>query len=527
MDCRSEYIELNYRMKRLAIVAACLLCIVHCAFCLPPQGRGRELVLRAQHLRNHTPGPHIVPHLRAIVDSLSAEGHDDYYFAAVNVLIDQLFSDGRFAEADAEAANMEKTAIEAGHTAGRAMSHRVRGQMLYKLMQSDRALAELDSAVLFIPHVKESSNAFATMTSIQEWRWIVASRLGDRAAATDAARNYVDAVDMWRDRVSQDPSGHFLATALALEASVELYRDDYAATAALLDSAASFVRPDVPSRAYEHLYEVRSRYNTALGQYDKALADVDTLLKDHTDFPWFYLNDLLSRARILNLAGRHEESLADYDSYVAMRDSITSDQIDRRLDDLSTLYRSEVERQHHLVSTFRLLGVGGVALLLLVLLIVSMRAQRVQRRQNRLLVERLRELDRQTVAPVVPAADTPPAMPSEIERLDQYMRDEQPFTDAALSRRELAAWLGTTPEGVARLIRTERDMTVLAYINAARLDEARRVLESDSQETLTEIASRLGFGTLRTFQRSFSERYSMPPSRYRAIAHESRPVENN
>ena len=118
-------------------------------------------------------------------------------------------------------------------------------------------------------------------------------------------------------------------------------------------------------------------------------------------------------------------------------------------------------------------------------------------------------------------------MPSEIERLDQYMRDEQPFTDAALSRRELAAWLGTTPEGVARLIRTERDMTVLAYINAARLDEARRVLESDSQETLTEIASRLGFGTLRTFQRSFSERYSMPPSRYRAIAHESRPVENN
>ena len=41
---------------------------------------------------------------------------------------------------------------------------------------------------------------------------------------------------------------------------------------------------------------------------------------------------------------------------------------------------------------------------------------------------------------------------------------------------------------------------------------------SDSTETLTEIAARLGFGTLRTFQRTFSDRFSMPPSRYRSLA---------
>lgn len=68
------------------------------------------------------------------------------------------------------------------------------------------------------------------------------------------------------------------------------------------------------------------------------------------------------------------------------------------------------------------------------------------------------------------------------------------------------------------MIREARGTTVLAYINGHRLAEARRVLESDSTETLTEIATRLGFGTLRTFQRTFSDRYAMPPSRYRSLA---------
>ena len=98
------------------------------------------------------------------------------------------------------------------------------------------------------------------------------------------------------------------------------------------------------------------------------------------------------------------------------------------------------------------------------------------------------------------------------------MRSQRPYTDPAFSRQELARAVGMSPDAVARIIRDARGTTVLAYINSHRLDEARRILESDSAETLTEIAQRLGFGTLRTFQRTFSERYAMPPSRYRSLA---------
>lgn len=98
------------------------------------------------------------------------------------------------------------------------------------------------------------------------------------------------------------------------------------------------------------------------------------------------------------------------------------------------------------------------------------------------------------------------------------MDTEQPYVNPALGRQELARAMQVSPDAVARSIRDARDLSVLAYINSHRLDHARRVLESDSTETLTEIAARLGFGTLRTFQRTFSDRFSMPPSRYRSLA---------
>lgn len=267
---------------------------------------------------------------------------------------------------------------------------------------------------------------------------------------------------------------------------------------------------------------MRSRYNELVGNYPATVADIDTLLETHHDCPWFYVSDLRRRAAVLARAGRYVESIGDYVRYAEMRDSMATSLTDMRLADLSALYRSELERQHRRESALRFWSACAVALLLLVLLVVSLYAQRRQLRQNRLLVERLSELDRRLPAESVPDDSTPPGEENAMMRLDRYMTEQKPFCDPSLSRRELAAHLGSTPEAVARLIRENRGTTVLAYINACRLDEARRVLESDSAETLAEIAARLGFGTLRTFQRSFSERYSMPPSRYRAFAHDKR-----
>lgn len=475
----------------------------------------RCMALRAQHLNNITPGPGIVPQLTVILDTMRAAGRDDCYFAVANVLVDRLFSDGRYAEADSMAVMMEREGRAEDNPVAMAMAHRVRGQMLYKLSQPRRAFAELAAARRLVGSADSSLNAFSTAASIDEWLWITARTLDDTVQCDSAALRYDGAVRHWLARGWADSTAHFRVSAAAMMACADLDRGDLAGAGRRLDSARTLFVPGLPARAYEHYYAVRSRLCASTGDYDAALAAVDTLLDTHAGFQWFYLDDLLAKAHIYSIWGRPAEAAAVYHTYVAARDSLSIAQVDGRLQDLSALYRSELDREHRRASAFRLIGVGAVALLLLALLILSVRNAARERRKNRLLVRRLSELDRR----MQPESHQEPV--SDIERLDIYMLSARPYTDPAFSRSELAAAVGMSGESVARIIRESRGSTVLAYINSYRLDEARRVLESDSAETLTEIATRLGFGTLRTFQRTFSERYSMPPSRYRALAREN------
>ncbi len=66
-------------------------------------------VLRVQQLQNLNPGdPAVVPVMEAIIDSMRVSRRDACYFGAVNVLIDRLFSDGRYTEADSLAVRQDK-----------------------------------------------------------------------------------------------------------------------------------------------------------------------------------------------------------------------------------------------------------------------------------------------------------------------------------------------------------------------------------------------------------------------------------
>ena len=56
--------------------------------------------------------------------------------------------------------------------------------------------------------------------------------------------------------------------------------------------------------------------------------------------------------------------------------------------------------------------------------------------------------------------------------------------------------------------------TVQDYVNAIRLDEARRLLDT-SGELIETVAWMSGFNSARTFYRVFHDRYNMTPSDYR------------
>ena len=105
-------------------------------------------------------------------------------------------------------------------------------------------------------------------------------------------------------------------------------------------------------------------------------------------------------------------------------------------------------------------------------------------------------------------------------RICQLMEKEKPFTNAELSREELAQQLGTNYKYVADAIRECSDgMTVTDFLNHHRLSHAAHLLAT-TDDAVTLIADLSGFNNRSYFNRLFRERYKLTPSEYRKVAKE-------
>ncbi len=78
----------------------------------------------------------------------------------------------------------------------------------------------------------------------------------------------------------------------------------------------------------------------------------------------------------------------------------------------------------------------------------------------------------------------------------------------------LAARAGMSERNFTRLFRAETGRTPAAYVESARIEAARRLLES-TQVPLDAVARRCGFGTVETLHRSFKRCVRVTPAQYR------------
>jgi AraC-like DNA-binding protein len=128
-------------------------------------------------------------------------------------------------------------------------------------------------------------------------------------------------------------------------------------------------------------------------------------------------------------------------------------------------------------------------------------------------------------APSSPAATLPPGAeppdPAEDRlalALEQLMSAERAYRDEALTIAGLAARLGTPEYRLRRLInRRLGHRNFNAYVNAFRLDEARRWLADPAQREVpvTTIALDAGFGSIGPFNRAFKAATGTTPTAYR------------
>lgn len=83
-----------------------------------------------------------------------------------------------------------------------------------------------------------------------------------------------------------------------------------------------------------------------------------------------------------------------------------------------------------------------------------------------------------------------------------------------ITRKCLAKAVGISENTVSNLFANTLKMSLPEYLNSIRIGDAAKLLR-ETDLSVTEVAEASGFGSIRSFNRTFSERYGVSPSAYR------------
>jgi AraC-like DNA-binding protein len=101
--------------------------------------------------------------------------------------------------------------------------------------------------------------------------------------------------------------------------------------------------------------------------------------------------------------------------------------------------------------------------------------------------------------------------------LQQMIKNEKPFLDAALTIDVLAAKLKTSRHHLSQVLNERLNKTYIDYICELRLEESRTRLSNPANHrfTIAAIALDSGFNSVSSFNEVFKKRYGITPSKFR------------
>ncbi|MEM8585401.1 MAG: helix-turn-helix transcriptional regulator [Bacteroidota bacterium] len=104
------------------------------------------------------------------------------------------------------------------------------------------------------------------------------------------------------------------------------------------------------------------------------------------------------------------------------------------------------------------------------------------------------------------------------ERLDQIMREQKPFQQPDLNLQQLADMLGVKPYLLSNCLRDQFGQKFSGYINALRIQEVERMLQTNDYEhfTLLGLGLEAGFNSKSSFHRAVKRQRGVSPGELRA-----------
>ncbi len=102
-----------------------------------------------------------------------------------------------------------------------------------------------------------------------------------------------------------------------------------------------------------------------------------------------------------------------------------------------------------------------------------------------------------------------------LARLRSIMEEERIYLDEGLTLANLAGRLGVTVHQLSELLNARLGTGFKGYVNAFRVDEARRLLEHDGGLTALAVGMSVGFNSKSAYYSAFSAATGMTPQEYR------------
>ncbi len=268
----------------------------------------------------------------------------------------------------------------------------------------------------------------------------------------------------------------------------------------------------------------------ALGMYDEALGTYNEMERRMAGDT---LNDdyaLILRNRAIAAHSRgHIAEAYDYQArYAALSKAVSESLHKSEAHDFAARYRLQEEqlKTQEAEATSHLKNIIIVACLLLFVIAVAISIYYY--RQKRIISEKNRALVRliNGIPPTLPDDDDDQNEEGNSDNfsatedslffdIDAAIRHEQLYTRVSLQRQDIIDRFGINRHELNDTIGSHTNgLSFPQYINAIRIEEAKRLLDSQPDITLTAIAEAVGF-TPANLREQFKRRYGMTPGEYR------------
>ena len=397
----------------------------------------------------------------------------------------------------------------------KAIARRAQGQFMLRLGLTSLASSYIHEAMRLCPNYK---SVVAPDTYLSIGLQVISIYMKEqRVDSADIILRKVERGYKWHCSNGYVDSRNWMrARLLAMHADVEMERGNMKLCGEWMKKCRQVMMPGTSMSYYAPYYIIRSNLDMREGRYGRALETVDSLLAAGPEVRPLTSRYLLMRAQLLNKLGRAKESADAYDTYLK-----ESDRIDRLL----TAERIEQLRAHYeydkavadrkAAEHDRILMVFALAVLTAMLVVVVW-AMTVLRRKNRHLVRLLRGRHNDYTGEVAFQQD----VTTDAERAlgakgVAFLTSSQAYRGVDGGRAALVAHLGVGERAAVSAVATYTGCSFKTFTNMLKLEESRRLLEQNHDMTIAAIASQCGFGTLRTYQNLFKEKYGLSPSQYR------------